>query len=209
MSENQKYFYMRLKENFFNSPELIAVESMDSGYLYSNILLKMYLLSLRENGRLMAGAIPYSPQMLSRATGHDVKTVEEAIQVFSDVGLIEVLDSGAIFMLDIQNFVGQSTTEADRKREYRDRIAAEKQATDNCPDKCLDKSTPYIDIELKREIERKTEPEEKGNKGNKGNKGKNEIQGTVNRQYTPPPSLGDMDKLLEEIEQRRTAAQNV
>lgn len=190
---------MRLKENFFNSPELIAVESMDSGYLYSNILLKMYLLSLRENGRLMAGAIPYSPQMLSRATGHDVKTVEKAIQVFSDVGLIEVLDSGAIFMLDIQNFVGQSTTEADRKREYRDRIAAEKQATD----KCLDKSTPYIELELKREIERKTEPEEKGNKGYK------EIQGTVNRPYTPPPSLGDMDKLLEEIERRRTAAQNV
>lgn len=200
---------MRLKENFFNSPELIAVESMDSGYLYSNILLKMYLLSLRENGRLMAGAIPYSPQMLSRATGHDVKTVEEAIQVFSDVGLIEVLDSGAIFMLDIQNFVGQSTTEADRKREYRDRIAAEKQATDKCLDKCLDKSTPYTELELKREIERKTEPEEKGNKGYKGNKGNNERQGTVNRPYTPPPSLGDMDKLLEEIEQRRAAAQNV
>lgn len=41
------------------------------------------------------------------------------------------------------------------------------------------------------------------------NKGYKEIQGTVNRPYTPPPSLGDMDKLLEEIEQRRTAAQNV
>ena len=41
------------------------------------------------------------------------------------------------------------------------------------------------------------------------NKGNKEIQGTVNRPYTPPPSLGDMDKLLEEIEQRRAAAQNV
>lgn len=41
------------------------------------------------------------------------------------------------------------------------------------------------------------------------NKGYKEIQGTVNRPYTPPPSLGDMDKLLEEIEQRRAAAQNV
>lgn len=41
------------------------------------------------------------------------------------------------------------------------------------------------------------------------NKGCKEIQGTVNRPYTPPPSLGDMDKLLEEIEQRRAAAQNV
>ena len=69
-------------------------------------------------------------------------------------------------MLDIQNFVGQSTTEADRKREYRDRIAAEKQATDKCLDKCLDKSTPYIELEPKREIERKREPEEQGLRDN-------------------------------------------
>lgn len=201
MSESQKYFYMRLKENFFNSPELIAVESMDSGYLYSNILLKMYLLSLRENGRLMAGAIPYSPQMLSRATGHDVKTVEEAIQVFSDVGLIEVLDSGAIFMLDIQNFVGQSTTEADRQREYQRRISQEKNNSCKKSNKVSNmKSTPYIESELKREIERETEPEEKGYK---------ERQGAVNCPYTPPPSLGEMDELLKEVERRRAAAQNV
>ena len=64
------------------------------------------------------------------------------------------------------------------------------------------KSTPYIDIEseLKREIERKTEPKEKEYE---------ERQGSVNRPYTPPPSLGDMDKLLKEVEQRKAAAQNV
>ena len=59
------------------------------GYMYSNILLKMYLLSLRGEGRLMAGTIPYSPEMLARATGHDIETVEEAISLFIDTGLIE------------------------------------------------------------------------------------------------------------------------
>lgn len=126
MSENKQYFYMRLKEQFFNSPELIAVESMEKGYQYSNILLKMYLLSLRGEGRLMAGTIPYSPEMLARATGHDSETVREAIQLFVDVGLIEILDSGAIYILDIQNFIGQSSTEADRKRAYRERIEKER-----------------------------------------------------------------------------------
>ena len=91
MSTNKKYFYMRLKEDFFRSPELIAVESMPNGYQYSNILLKLYLLSLRGNGRIMAGAIPYSPEMIARATGHDCETVNEAIALFSDVGLIEKL----------------------------------------------------------------------------------------------------------------------
>lgn len=41
------------------------------------------------------------------------------------------------------------------------------------------------------------------------NKGKDERQGTVNRPYTPPPSLGEMDELLKEVERRRAAAQNV
>lgn len=128
MSTNKKYFYMRLKEDFFRSPELIAVESMPNGYLYSNILLKLYLLSLRGNGRIMAGAIPYSPEMIARATGHDCETVNDAIAIFSDVGLIEKLDSGAIYMLDIQNFIGESSTEADRQRDYQRKIKEEKEA---------------------------------------------------------------------------------
>ena len=109
MSTNKKYFYMRLKEDFFRSPELIAV------------------LSLRGNGRIMAGAIPYSPEMIARATGHDCETVNEAIALFSDVGLIEKLDSGAIYMLDIQNFIGESSTEADRQRDYQRRIKEERE----------------------------------------------------------------------------------
>ena len=128
MSTNKKYFYMRLKEDFFRSPELIAVESMPNGYLYSNILLKLYLLSLRGNGRIMAGAIPYSPEMIARATGHDCETVNDAIAIFSDVGLIEKLDSGAIYMLDIQNFIGESSTEADRQRDYQRKIKEEREA---------------------------------------------------------------------------------
>lgn len=127
MADNKKYYYMRLKENFFYSPELIAVEAMEDGYKYSNILLKMYLLSLRGEGRLMAGTIPYSPATLAKATGHDVETVERAMALFTDVGLIERVASGAIFMLDIQNYIGKTSTEADRKRAYRLRIDSEKQ----------------------------------------------------------------------------------
>lgn len=128
MSTNKKYFYMRLKEDFFRSTELIAVESMPNGYLYSNILLKLYLLSLRGNGRIMAGTIPYSPEMIARATGHDCETVNDALAIFSDVGLIEKLDSGAIYMLDIQNFIGESSTEADRQRDYQRKIKEEREA---------------------------------------------------------------------------------
>lgn len=135
MADNKTYYYMRLKENFFDSAELAAVESLPDGFLYSNILLKMYLQSLRDEGRLMVGTIPYNAEMIANITHHKVKTVEKALELFKSVGLIEVLDNGAIYMPDIQNFIGKSTTEADRKRAYRERIDRER-------DKCPDISTP-------------------------------------------------------------------
>ncbi len=127
MADNKTYYYMRLKENFFDSPELAAVESLPNGFLYSNILLKMYLKSLRDEGRLMVGAIPYDAKMIASITHHKVKIVEKALELFKAVGLIEVLDNGAIYMLDIQNFIGKSTTEADRQRDYQRRIKEERE----------------------------------------------------------------------------------
>ena len=118
---------MRLKENFFDGNELAAIEAMPDGFLYSNILLKMYLKSLRDEGRLMVGAIPYDAEMIANITHHKVKTVKKALELFEKTGLIEVLDNGAIYMLDIQNFIGKSTTEADRQRDYQRRIKEEKE----------------------------------------------------------------------------------
>lgn len=43
MSENRKYYYMKLKENFFTDAKMVILESMQDGLLYSNLLLKMYL----------------------------------------------------------------------------------------------------------------------------------------------------------------------
>ncbi|MGL5271661.1 MAG: phage replisome organizer N-terminal domain-containing protein [Selenomonadaceae bacterium] len=145
MSDNKKYYYLKLKENFFNSDELMALESMPDGYMYSNILLKLYLRGLKNNGKLMVNErIPYNSKMLSDVTRHPVAVVEKAIQTFASLGLIEILENGAIYLLDIQNFIGESSTEADRKRLYRSKIESEKklltgqmsgQNNVDCPDK--------------------------------------------------------------------------
>ena len=39
MSDNKKYYYLKLKEDFFDSPEIKVLESMSNGYKYSNLLL--------------------------------------------------------------------------------------------------------------------------------------------------------------------------
>lgn len=143
MPDNKVYYYMRLKDNFFDTNEMLVLESLQDGYLYSNILLKLYLRSLRDNGKLMFNnTIPYNPQMIATITRHQIGTVERALKIFQEMGLIEILDSGAIYMLNIQNYIGQASTEADRKREYRARIEREKLL-----DKCPDIPTPEIETE--------------------------------------------------------------
>ena len=51
MSDNRKYYYLKLKENFYNSETMVILESMQDGLLYSNLLLKMYLMSLKSGGK--------------------------------------------------------------------------------------------------------------------------------------------------------------
>ena len=122
MADNKKYYYLKLADNFYDRDEMIILESMPDGYMYSNILLKLYLRSLKNEGKLLFNdRIPYNSQMLANITRFPIGVIEKALKIFLDLGLIEILDNGAIYMLDIQNFIGKSTTEADRKRNYRKR----------------------------------------------------------------------------------------
>jgi predicted phage replisome organizer len=154
-----RYFYLMLKENFYDSDDMVLLESMENGYKYSNILLKLYLRSLKDKGKLMyKDRIPYSIEMLAKLTRHDPDTVRRAIEIFRDMGIIEILDNGAIFMMDIENYIGKSSTEADRRRAYDRRIAAEKKelllsnnSEKTCDNSC-EKSHEHIDIELDTDI---------------------------------------------------------
>ena len=67
MADNRKYYYLKLKENFFDSDSIVLLEDMKDGILYSNILLKLYLKSLKNGGRLQLDEhIPYTAQMMPR-----------------------------------------------------------------------------------------------------------------------------------------------
>ncbi|MCM6845437.1 phage replisome organizer N-terminal domain-containing protein [Lactococcus lactis] len=165
MADNKKYYYMRLKENFFDSDEMIILENMDNGdgIIYSNILLKLYLRSLKYEGRLMFNErIPFNPQMLSTIVRHPVGVVEKALKAFVDLGLVEVMDNGAIYMLDIQNFIGRTSTEADRKKIYRAQIAKEKGLLIEdvrMSGQMSDKRTPELELELELDIEKEIDKE--------------------------------------------------
>ena len=106
MSENKKYYYMKLKENFFTSERMVVLEMMPDGILYSNLLLKMYLMSLKHNGILLLHEnLPHTPQTIATFTRHQIGTVERALQIFLKLGFVELLTDGAYYMPDIQLLV--------------------------------------------------------------------------------------------------------
>lgn len=158
MADNKKYYYIRLKENFFDSDEIKLLESIpNDGYKFSNILLKMYLKSLKYDGRLMFNErIPFNAEMLATVTVHSLGDVTRAIDMFKKFGLIEVLETGEIYMLDIQSFIGKTSTEADRKRRYRSEIDEKKLIGTNVRQNS-DKSTPEIELEIEKEIDIETD----------------------------------------------------
>lgn len=114
MADNRKYYYLKLKENYFDDDSIVLLESMQDGILYSYILLKLYLKSLKHGGRLQLDeSIPYTPQMIATITRQQIGTVERAIKIFLQLGLMEQMADGAFYMTNIELLIGQSSTEGD------------------------------------------------------------------------------------------------
>ena len=162
MADNRKYYYLKLKENFFDSDSIVLLEDMKDGILYSNILLKLYLKSLKYGGTLQLDEnIPYTAQMIATITRQQVGTVERALQIFMKLGLVEPLDNGALYMSNIELFIGQSSTEGERKRRARMKISEQKRLSgqvseakaDICPPEIEIKKEIDIEIEKERELE--------------------------------------------------------
>ena len=159
MSDNRKYYYLKLKENYFDDDSIVLLESMQDGVLYSNILLKLYLKSLKHGGRLQLDEdIPYTAQMIATITRQQIGTVERALQIFLKLGLVEVLDSGTFYMSNIELLIGQSSTEAERKRAARIQNKALSALRTN-GGHLSDIRPPEIEIELEKEIEIEKERE--------------------------------------------------
>ena len=158
MSDNRKYYYLKLKESYFDDDAIVLLESMQDGMLYSNILLKLYLKSLKYGGTLQLDEnIPYTAQMIATITRQQVGTVERALQIFMKLGLVEPLDNGALYMSNIELFIGQSSTEGERKRRARMKISEQKRLSGQVSEAKADICPP--EIEIKKEIDIEIEKE--------------------------------------------------
>jgi len=158
MSDNKRYYYLKLKETFFDLEEMKILESQKNGIEYQNLYLKLCLLSLKSEGALLfKGTIPYDMNMLSTVLRVNIDTIKTGIEMFKTLGLIDVLDSGIIYMLDIQTLIGQGSSEADRVRVYREKIKKLCGCTNSV--QTYKNRTPELESEIESESESELDKE--------------------------------------------------
>lgn len=119
----KRFYWLKLKENFFEDDTIKWIEEQDNGKEYVLFYLKLCLKSLKTDGNMIRHVgdmiIPYDKKALSVLTNTDVDTVVVAMELFKKIGLIEVLDSGAIYLKQINEMVGTETDKAELMRKKR------------------------------------------------------------------------------------------
>ena len=152
---NNKYYWLKLKRDFFKRHDIQIIENMENGKDYILFYLKLLCESVDHEGNLrFSETIPYNEKMLSTITNTNIDIVRSAMKVFSELNMIEILDDDTIFMTECNKMLGCETAWAEKKRLYR-----EKQRTMSLM--CPSSVRQEIDIEKEKELEKELENKKK------------------------------------------------
>lgn len=123
MSDKKKYYWLKLKEDFFEEDTISWLEEQENGKDYCLFYLKLCLKSLKNDGVLIRNVgelfIPYEISKLAEITNTDIDTVIVAMELFKKIGLVQVLENGEIYLTQLKNMIGSETNWAILKRNER------------------------------------------------------------------------------------------
>lgn len=127
MADNKRFFWLKLKEDFFEDETIEWLEEQPNGKEYVLFYLKMCLKSLKHDGKLYreigTRIIPYDIKKLSEITKTPVDTVMIATKVLSEIGLVQRMDDETLYMNQVMSMVGSNAANdnAERQRRFRER----------------------------------------------------------------------------------------
>ena len=158
-----KFYWLKLKKDFFKRHDIKIVKSMPNGKDYILFYMQLLLESIDHEGALrFSETIPYDENMLSTITDTNIDIVRSAMKIFTQLGMIEVLDDQTIYMCEVSKMIGSETAAAGRKRAQRERDAARLAAgndaetlrlTSNCDNVTTPSQNSHIEIEKEKEKE--------------------------------------------------------
>ena len=118
--DGTKFFWLQLMEDFFDEDAIEWLEEQPQGKEYSLFYLKLCLKSLRTNGILIRKVgsllIPYNEVKLGEMTNTHPDTVIVAINLLIQIGLVQKLDNGALYLTQVEHMIGSQSKGAFKKQ---------------------------------------------------------------------------------------------
>ena len=156
-SSNKRYYWLKLKEDFFEDDTIQWLEEQENGKEYVIFYLKLALKSLDGDGKLIRYVgetlIPYDVKALSKLTNTSPDTVAVAMKTFIEIGLVSRLEGGEIYMNQIQEMVGSETRAAESMRRLRAEEKSQKQLENNSGNNVTECYPELLEIEIEKDKE--------------------------------------------------------
>ena len=159
--KDKKYYWLKLKRDFFKRHDIQIIESMPNGKDYILFYLKLLCESVDHDGNLrFSEQIPYNEQMLATITNTNIDIVRSAIKIFTELKMMDIMDDGTYYMSEVNKMLGSETYWAKKKREQRllpegvGQCPTVSNASPTCPSKSIEK-----EIELDKDIDIEGKPD--------------------------------------------------
>lgn len=142
-----KYYWLKLDKNFFQQHDIRLIESMKKGKEILLFYIKLLAESVSHEGDLrFSDGIPYDNEMLAGITNTNKKVVDEAMEVFYQLGLVTYQDDETITMNEVKSLIGRDDSAAKSNRErqarYRERQKVTETVTEAVTEALRDVTSP-------------------------------------------------------------------
>ena len=129
MSDNKRYYWIKLKTDFFNQETIDFMLSQKNGCEYVVLYQMLCLGAANRNGELTSKVgemlVPYDVEKIVRDTKYfDFDTVSVALELFKRLGLIYEEENKILKIANFNEMVGSEVSSAKRVREFRERQKA-------------------------------------------------------------------------------------
>ena len=120
MSSGQRFYWLKLPDDFFNSKRIKKLRRLAGGDTLTIIYLKLQLLSIRSGGILQYSGIEETVfQELALDIDEDPDNVRMCVSYLLQTGLAEMSDTSALFLPFAVANTGSETSSAARMRQAR------------------------------------------------------------------------------------------
>ena len=160
MAEGKRYFWLKLKDDFFSSKRVKKLRKLAGGDTYLIIYLKMQLKALKTDGLLKwTGLEEDFADELALDLDEEPDNVKVTLQFLLSCGLIETSDNINFLLPYVAENTGSETASTQRWRDWKARQdALESNTTPTLPQQVANvEIEKEIEIEIEKEIEKDTE----------------------------------------------------